>query len=171
MIKPAIDIQIACTPAPDEAIIAKFESLVTVTLNEQAKLSNSDDNAIQDNGSEPEPELTIRVVSLNESQELNATYRGKDKPTNVLSFPFEQPPGLNLPILGDLAICHDVVVQEAQQQHKSIEAHWSHMLVHGTLHLLGYDHINDEEAEHMESLEVEILNNLGVDDPYDDHEL
>lgn len=167
MIKPVIDIQVACIPAPNDSIVSKFESLIAATLNSEAKSRASDDS----DETFDEPELAIKIVSLHESQELNATYRGKDKPTNVLSFAFEQPPGLNLPILGDLAICHDVVVQEAQQQNKSLEAHWSHMLVHGTLHLLGYDHIKDEEAEQMESLEVEILNNLGIDDPYDDDEL
>jgi probable rRNA maturation factor len=115
---------------------------------------------------QPESEVTIRLVDEAESNELNLTYRGKDKPTNVLSFPFEAPPGIELPLLGDLIICRQVVEQEAAEQGKTVEAHWAHMVVHGTLHLLGYDHIEDEEAEEMEALETEIMLALGYPDPY-----
>ncbi|KAA6047912.1 rRNA maturation RNase YbeY [Pantoea sp. Bo_7] len=115
---------------------------------------------------QPESEVTIRLVDEAESHELNLTYRGKDKPTNVLSFPFEAPPGIELPLLGDLIICRQVVEQEAAEQGKSTEAHWAHMVVHGTLHLLGYDHIEDSEAEEMEALETEIMLALGYPDPY-----
>jgi len=115
---------------------------------------------------QPESEVTIRLVDEAESHELNLTYRGKDKPTNVLSFPFEAPPGIELPLLGDLIICRQVVEQEAAEQGKSPEAHWAHMVVHGTLHLLGYDHIEDAEAEEMEALETEIMLALGYPDPY-----
>jgi len=114
----------------------------------------------------PEVELTIRLVESSESQQLNHTYRGKDKPTNVLSFPFEAPAEIDLPLLGDLIICVDVVEKEAQEQNKSLEAHWAHMVIHGCLHLLGYDHIIDEEAEEMESLETQLLEHLGFSDPY-----
>jgi len=114
---------------------------------------------------QPESEVTIRLVDEAESNELNLTYRGKDKPTNVLSFPFEAPPGIELPLLGDLIICRQVVEQEAAEQGKTVEAHWAHMVVHGTLHLLGYDHIEDEEAEEMEALETEIMLALGYPDP------
>lgn len=114
-----------------------------------------------------EAELTIRIVDEAESQNLNHTYRGKDKPTNVLSFPADLPEGIDLPLLGDLVICAPVVTQEAQQQHKTNEAHWAHMVVHGSLHLLGYDHIDDAEAEQMEQLETEILVDLGYAAPYD----
>jgi len=113
-----------------------------------------------------ESEVTIRLVDEAESHELNHTYRGKDKPTNVLSFPFEAPPGIELPLLGDLIICRQVVEKEAQEQEKALEAHWAHMVVHGSLHLLGYDHIEDDEAEEMESLETEIMLALGYPDPY-----
>lgn len=113
-----------------------------------------------------EAELTVRIVDAEESQALNRDYRGKDKPTNVLSFPFEAPPGIELPLLGDLVVCKSVVEQEAKQQDKSLTAHWAHMLVHGCLHLLGYDHIEDDEATIMESLETEILISLGFEDPY-----
>lgn len=115
---------------------------------------------------QPESEVTIRLVDEAESNELNLTYRGKDKPTNVLSFPFEAPPGIELPLLGDLIICRQVVEQEAAEQGKTVEAHWAHMVVHGTLHLLGHDHIEDEEAEEMEALETEIMLALGYPDPY-----
>ncbi|WLS77806.1 rRNA maturation RNase YbeY [Erwinia pyri] len=113
-----------------------------------------------------ESEVTIRVVDEAESHELNHTYRGKDKPTNVLSFPFEAPPGIELPLLGDLIICRQVVEKEAAEQEKPLPAHWAHMVVHGSLHLLGYDHIEDDEAEEMESIETEIMLALGYDDPY-----
>lgn len=113
-----------------------------------------------------ESEVTIRVVDTAESHSLNLTYRGKDKPTNVLSFPFEVPPEIELPLLGDLIICRQVVEREAAEQEKTEEEHWAHMVIHGCLHLLGYDHIEDDEAEEMEGLETEILKKLGYSDPY-----
>ena len=113
-----------------------------------------------------ESEVTIRIVDEAESQALNLTYRGKDKSTNVLSFPFEAPPGMELPLLGDLVICRQVVEKEALEQNKALNAHWAHMVVHGSLHLLGYDHIVDEEAEEMEAIEIEIMQSLGHPDPY-----
>ncbi|WP_225087325.1 rRNA maturation RNase YbeY [Pectobacterium colocasium] len=111
-------------------------------------------------------EVTIRIVDESESRDLNNTYRGKDKPTNVLSFPFEAPPEVELPLLGDLIICRQVVEQEAAEQEKTVEEHWAHMVVHGSLHLLGYDHIEDSEAEEMEALETEIMQSMGYADPY-----
>ena len=111
-------------------------------------------------------ELTIRIVDEAESQTLNSSYRGKDKPTNVLSFPFEAPPEIDIPLLGDLIICAPVVKLEAKQQNKSLQAHWAHMVVHGCLHLLGYDHIQDAEAEEMESLETQLVESLGFNNPY-----
>lgn len=115
-------------------------------------------------------ELTIRVVSGEESQSLNAAYRQKDKSTNVLSFPFEAPEFIPTEELdnnlGDLVICEAVVADEAKAQTKSLESHWAHMVVHGTLHLLGYDHIDDSEAEEMETIEVNIMQSLGFADPY-----
>tara|TARA_B100000809_G_scaffold266038_2_gene327022 strand:+ start:3681 stop:4169 length:489 start_codon:yes stop_codon:yes gene_type:complete len=117
-----------------------------------------------------EAELSVRLVDVGESQALNLQYRDKDKPTNVLSFPFEQPPGLppeaQLPLLGDLVICATVVKREATDQGKTFEAHWAHMLVHGTLHLLGFDHIEDADADAMETLETQILVSLGYPKPY-----
>ena len=111
-------------------------------------------------------ELTVRIVDTQESHQLNHEYRGKDKPTNVLSFPFEAPPGIELDLLGDLIICRQVVEKEAEEQSKPLLAHWAHMVVHGSLHLLGYDHIEDDEAEEMESLETEIMQTMGFEDPY-----
>lgn len=115
-------------------------------------------------------ELTIRIVDAAESQQLNRDYRGKDYPTNVLSFPFEAPPEVDVAILGDLAICADVVKKEAQEQRKDVVAHWAHMVIHGTLHLLGYDHIEDDEADQMEALEIKLLAGFGITDPYGDYE-
>ena len=120
--------------------------------------------AVQPEGDEVE--MTVRIVDEAESHELNLTYRGKDRPTNVLSFPFECPDEVELPLLGDLVICRQVVEREAVEQEKPLMAHWAHMVVHGSLHLLGYDHIEDDEAEEMESLETQIMQGLGFDDPY-----
>lgn len=111
-------------------------------------------------------EVTVRIVDNSESQQLNFDYRSKDKPTNVLSFPFQCPPGIELPLLGDLVICAPVVAAEAAEQNKSLHAHWAHMVVHGCLHLLGFDHINDDDAEQMEAEEVTILQQLGITNPY-----
>ena len=120
--------------------------------------------AVQPEGDEVE--MTVRIVDEAESHELNLTYRGKDRPTNVLSFPFECPDQVELPLLGDLVICRQVVEREAAEQEKPLMSHWAHMVVHGSLHLLGYDHIEDNEAEEMESLETQIMQGLGFDDPY-----
>ncbi|MDB1123230.1 rRNA maturation RNase YbeY [Vibrio algarum] len=117
---------------------------------------------------QPQAEVTIRLVDEQESQQLNNEYRGKDKPTNVLSFPFEAPPEIEIDLLGDLIICKQVVEKEALEQNKPLSAHWAHMVVHGALHLLGYDHINDDEADEMESLETEIMQKMGFEDPYID---
>ncbi|MCG7564572.1 rRNA maturation RNase YbeY [Pseudoalteromonas sp. McH1-42] len=115
-----------------------------------------------------EAEVTIRIADEAESQELNSQYRGKDKPTNVLSFPFEAPPGIELPLVGDLIICPQVVFREAEEQEKTFHNHFAHMVVHGCLHLLGFDHINEQDADEMESLEKEFLADLGIADPYRD---
>ncbi|MBN7820171.1 rRNA maturation RNase YbeY [Bowmanella yangjiangensis] len=117
-----------------------------------------------------EGEITVRIVDEDESRELNHQYRGKDYATNVLSFPFEAPPGIELSLLGDLVICAQVVAREAAEQHKPLLHHWAHMCVHGTLHLLGFDHIDDIDAEEMENLEIRILAKLAIDDPYLDRE-
>jgi probable rRNA maturation factor len=111
-------------------------------------------------------ELSIRLVDEDESAELNGQYRGKNGPTNVLSFPFDAPVEISPRLLGDLVICVPVVEREAKEQSKAAEHHWAHMVVHGCLHLLGYDHIDDDDAEEMESLEIEILQSLDIANPY-----
>jgi probable rRNA maturation factor len=111
-------------------------------------------------------EFAIRIVGTREGRRLNRDYREKDYATNVLSFPVELPPGVTLPLIGDLAICAPVVTREATEQGKRARDHWAHMTVHGVLHLLGYDHIDDAEAETMEALETRILAKLGIADPY-----
>ncbi|AUZ74080.1 MULTISPECIES: rRNA maturation RNase YbeY [Aeromonas] len=142
----------------------QLASASTDGLPNEAQLQGWLDGTIL--GFQQEAEVTVRIVDEAESNELNLTYRGKDKPTNVLSFPFEAPPGLELPLLGDLVICRQVVEREAAEQGKPLMAHWAHMVVHGSLHLLGYDHIEDDEAEEMEALERDIMQELGFADPY-----
>lgn len=117
-----------------------------------------------------EAEISLLVVDEEEGAKLNKQWRAKEGPTNVLSFPSELPAELKLPFLGDLVICAPVVEQEAKVQKKNLSAHWAHMIVHGTLHLLGYDHISDAEAEEMESLETAILAQLDYPDPYQERE-
>jgi len=111
-------------------------------------------------------ELTIRFVDEKESADLNEQYRHKKGATNILSFPFDAPAEVELNLLGDLIICSDVVRKEAKEQKKEELAHWAHMVVHGTLHLLGYDHLSDEQASIMEIKEIKILSQLGYTDPY-----
>ncbi|MEC9410100.1 MAG: rRNA maturation RNase YbeY, partial [Pseudomonadota bacterium] len=128
----------------DVQLAESIEHLNTLPTEEQLTLWAS--TALKGRTDFEEPELTIRLTDEEESQALNSEYRGKDKPTNVLSFPFEMPPGIPLELLGDLVICVGVVEQEAKEQEKTTEAHWAHMVIHGCLHLLGYDHIKDDEA-------------------------
>ncbi len=145
----SVDVQrIVDAPPSDEAI----RQWVTTTLQVQ--------------GHSPDAEMTVRIVDRDEISALNETYRHKSGPTNVLSFPFEAPPEVELDLLGDVIIAADVVAAEAPAQGKSEMAHWAHMVVHGTLHLLGYDHLDESEAETMESLEVRILAQLDYPNPY-----
>jgi probable rRNA maturation factor len=111
-------------------------------------------------------EVTVRFVDDEEGQALNRDYRGRDRPTNVLSFPFEAPPGVELPLLGDLVLCHPVVLREAAEQGKTQQDHYAHLVIHGMLHLLGHDHLEEREAEEMERLEREILTDFAIADPY-----
>ncbi len=111
-------------------------------------------------------ELTVRLVDEAEGRHLNARYRGRDYATNVLSFPFAPEPGVDVPLLGDLVICAPVVNREAGEQGRAPAAHWAHMVVHGVLHLLGYDHEEAAQAEEMEALEARILRGLGYGNPY-----
>ncbi|HCM46124.1 MAG TPA: rRNA maturation RNase YbeY [Colwellia sp.] len=148
-----IDLQIACshTELPTEE---QFQLWIDTAL---AEVSNN---------LEQDFELTIRLVNSEESQQLNNQYRGKDKPTNVLSFPFEVPDGIELNLLGDLIICIEVMKQEAQEQNKALFEHWAHLVIHGCLHLVGFDHISDSEALEMESIEITILEKIGIENPY-----
>jgi probable rRNA maturation factor len=111
-------------------------------------------------------EIVVRIVDEQESTELNEQYRHKKGPTNILSFPVEVPEGIELNLLGDLVICAPILEKEALEQHKALTDHWAHIIVHGVLHLLGYDHIDDDEAELMESKEITILNKLNIKNPY-----
>lgn len=114
----------------------------------------------------PHPEVSLRLVDREEMAQHNKTYRGASGPTNVLSFPAQLPTELNLPLLGDIVICVPIVREQAAAQHKSWDAHWAHMVVHGTLHLLGYDHTQEEDANAMEALETAILAKLDYPCPY-----
>ena len=145
-----IDLQIACEQESGLPTAEQIEQWATAAVQPKSD----------------EVEMTVRIVDEAESHALNLNYRGKDRPTNVLSFPFECPDEVELPLLGDLVICRQVVEREAQEQDKPVMAHWAHMVVHGSLHLLGYDHIEDDEAEKMESLETQIMTGLGFADPY-----
>ena len=153
-----VDLQVATENEHNLPVLADLEKWV-------ASAVKSGSDTVRE-----EAELTVRFVDSDESQQLNNDYRGKDKPTNVLSFPFQNPPGITLPLLGDLVICKQVVEKEAIEQNKQLKAHWAHMLIHGTLHLLGYDHIIEEEAIEMESLETKLLVELGFPAPYNEQE-
>jgi len=112
---------------------------------------------------ENETEVTLRIVDEAESRSLNCEFRDKDKPTNVLAFPYDIPG-----YLGDLVVCAPVVSNEAQEQDKELLAHWAHLLIHGTLHLQGYDHVDESERLVMEALEIKLLEQLGFPNPYED---
>jgi probable rRNA maturation factor len=111
-------------------------------------------------------EIVVRIVDELESAQLNQQYRHKSGPTNILSFPADLPEGIDLDLLGDLVICAPIIEQEALSQHKNPLDHWAHIIIHGTLHLLGYDHIDSNDAEIMEAKEINILQNLSINNPY-----
>lgn len=112
-------------------------------------------------------EITVRIVDEIESEQLNQQYRHKSGPTNVLSFPFESDVQMDVPLLGDIVVCAPVVVREAIEQNKELSSHWAHMLLHGALHLLGYDHISDADADRMERIEIQLMQELGFSNPYE----
>jgi len=145
----AVDVQYAVTVdgMPEEDAIRQW---VLQTLPEQKKAS----------------ELTIRVVDEAEITALNRQYRGKEGATNVLSFPYEAIPGVASGLLGDIVICAPVVASESVAQDKPLDAHWAHIVIHGVLHLLGYDHHQDDAAHKMEARETELLDSLGYANPY-----
>ena len=111
----------------------------------------------------------IRIVEIDEIRQLNQQYRRKNSPTNVLSFPYSLPDVVKqaVPVLGDIVLCAAVIVTEAQQHHKPLSAHWAHLVMHGLLHLLGYDHGTEAEAKIMENLEIDLLHQLGFANPYE----
>lgn len=111
-------------------------------------------------------ELVVRIVDEAEGRALNRSYRGRDAPTNVLSFPFEPPPGIPCALLGDVVICAPVVIEEARSQGRDLQAHWAHLVIHGVLHLRGFDHQHPVQAQEMEALETQALARLGFPDPY-----
>ena len=121
-----------------------------------------------------EAELTLRVVSLEEISQLNVQYRKKQGPTNVLSFPTQVPKALlhelQYPLLGDIIICADVLFNESHELHKPLKHHWAHIVIHGVLHLMGHDHMKPEEEAIMQAIEIKLLNEIGIPNPYEDHE-
>ncbi len=138
----------ACSPGlPSDA---EFETWVRAALEGRREVA----------------ELVIRIVADDEGRTLNATWRGRERATNVLSFPADLPADLGLPVLGDLVLCAPIVAAEAAEQDKPLADHYAHLTVHGVLHLLGFDHEDDAEAERMEAEERRILAGLGIPDPY-----
>lgn len=149
-----VELQLACTPdepLPDAG-----------TLEQWARC------ALETGGRHENSELTLRLVERSEIRELNSRYRHQDRETNILSFEFECPPGLKLPLIGDLVICWDVLKEEAAAQHKTTKEHLALLLIHGCLHLIGYDHLKPEDAAVMEPLEITALKKLGFADPYNE---
>lgn len=144
-----IELQIATT-LPNTPTLTNVKKWVSAALNH-----------IQRSG-----ELSIRIVDETEMSELNGQYRNKPKPTNVLSFPCQLPAPIRGHLLGDIVICAPVIEREAKEQEKNLSAHWAHMLIHGVLHLCGFDHENEQDALLMESTEITILHELGFPDPY-----
>lgn len=147
---PTIDIQRACAPIaglPDDDTLRRYAEC-----------------ALE---GRPNAEVTLRLVDAGESRDLNRTWRGEDQPTNVLSFPAGAPLEVAGEFIGDLVLCVSVIAAEAEAQGKSLHGHWAHMIVHGILHLLGFDHTCDSEAAEMEAREIELLARLGHPDPYD----
>jgi probable rRNA maturation factor len=150
------DVQVACNdpdiPAPDD-----IQTWITAAIEQSGRQPGGD------------VDVAVRVVDADEIRTLNRLYRDKDRPTNVLSFPAGEIAGLPAgePVmLGDVVVCASVVADEAREQGKALADHWAHMMVHGTLHLLGFDHENEVGAEEMEAMEVRILASQNVTDPY-----
>ena len=149
-----VDVQVACDD-PDTPATAEINRWIAAAV----AAADCDDSAI---------EVSVRVVGVDEIQALNSTYRHQEKPTNVLSFPAEigALPEAGPRLLGDIVVCAPIVSTEAEQQGKPVASHWAHMLVHGTLHLLGFDHEEDNDAQRMEALETQILTAHGIANPY-----
>jgi probable rRNA maturation factor len=145
-----VDVQIACDEdgLPDKKKLRAWACAAIGSLRDNA-------------------DLTVRIVDEAEMERLNYDYRHKTGPTNVLSFPFDAPEAVDIPLLGDIVICASIVRREAVEQSKSVNDHWAHMVVHGALHLLGFDHEQAREAQEMEAMETRILAELGIGNPYE----
>ena len=160
-----VDVQVAAAEAaPGAAMIRGWAAA--------ALAHHHDDGRFQGGRRAPSPpqadaELSVRLVDEAEMAQLNQKYRGRDGATNALSFPAELPPGVDAPLLGDIAACPAVIAREADAQGKTTEQHWAHVIVHGVLHLLGYDHAAADEARRMEAMEADILAGLGFPSPYE----
>lgn len=141
------------TQAPGSPSDKQIASWLEFCLNAQGKADS-------------DTEISLCIVEPSAIQALNLQYRGKDKATNVLSFPASFPEALKIPLLGDIVICAQVLAKEAKAQNKTLQSHWAHIVIHGLLHLQGYDHINDTDAQIMESLECEYMQQLGFNNPY-----
>jgi len=153
----SVDIQISETLS-EQARTFPNEQDLNLWISETLKTQNA--------RSLTHSEISIRITDEQESAELNNLYRHKNSSTNILSFPAEIPDYVKSPLLGDLLICAPVLEREAKEQNKILSSHWAHIIIHGTLHLLGYDHIHEQDASEMETLEIEILKNLGISNPY-----
>lgn len=152
----ALDYQIALDESKAETTYVPDSALVESWLSA----------TVEPDKNSPELQLSVRVVDTEEITQLNEKYRKINKTTNVLSFPFETPAGVDVPLLGDIVICAPVVENEAKEQNKTVVQHWAHMIIHGMLHLQGYDHQDPDSAARMESLEIGILKKLGFPNPY-----
>lgn len=164
-----LEVHVQCADELDSASKAAFGelpfSLWAHTVFHSVQEKKPVQQVLSVSESDSDYECVIRLVDETESQQLNSSYRGKDKSTNVLSFTYDEIDNY----LGDLVVCLPVVEREAKEQNKTRQDHMAHMVVHGVLHLLGYDHEINEEAEEMEALECAILNELGIDNPYEPH--
>lgn len=145
-------------------IVIQNASMSTQLPSEQ-DLQTWIDTALDDYA--PDTEIVVRIVDELESAALNSQYRHKQGATNILSFPADLPEELELDLLGDLVVCAPVLEREAHEQHKVLQHHWAHILIHGVLHLLGYDHLNDKDAEDMETKEIALLKTLDIPNPYE----
>ncbi len=142
-----------------------FKKWVSATLSSQEK-SSQEKSAQKKTARKENAQLTIRIVDEKESAYLNERYRHKTGPTNVLSFPTEFAEDIPVALLGDIIICAPLVLKEAKTQNKDIQAHWAHLTIHGSLHLLGYDHTNEQDTQQMELYEIDILKQIGFTNPY-----
>lgn len=169
-----VDVQIACDekdlPSSVIQLVEQIAAWVRVVLESPQTVWQREQEWQASASFGQSAQLTVRLVGVEEGAELNQGYRHRQGVTNVLSFPFDELFQLQPPLLGDIVICAPQVMEEARQQAKPLESHWAHLVVHGVLHLLGYDHLDDDQAQVMESLEVLLLAGLGYPDPYNEQD-